>query len=155
MPSTFLGLNTGYTGLVAANAALNTTANNIANVNTEGYSRQTVTQSATTAIRTYTRYGCMGAGVDTESIDRQRDSFYDYKYWNNNASVGEYSVIANYMKQMEDHFKSDKTVRGFTEIYNQMCESLQEVMKNADSKTTKTQFIGYAQNLSYYFNTMA
>jgi len=155
MPSTFLGLNTGYTGLVAANAALNTTANNIANVNTEGYSRQLVTQTAATAIRTYARYGCMGAGVDTESIDRQRDSFYDYKYWNNNASVGEYSVIANYMKQMEDHFKSDKTVRGFTEIYNQMCESLQEVMKNADSKTTKTQFIGYAQNLSYYFNTMA
>ena len=34
MPSTFLGLNTSYTGLVASNAALNTTANNIANIET-------------------------------------------------------------------------------------------------------------------------
>ena len=46
MPSTFLGLNTAYTGLTAANAGLNTTGNNIANVNTEGYSRQLVTQQA-------------------------------------------------------------------------------------------------------------
>lgn len=155
MPSTFLGLNTAYTGLTAANAALNTTANNISNVNTDGYSRQKVTQSAAVAMRTYTSYGCMGAGVDTKSIDRQRDAFYDFKYWNNNAGVGEYDVLADYMKQIEDHFKSDSTVKGFTEVYNQMYESLQEVMKNAGDKTTKAQFIGYAQNLAYYFNMMS
>ena len=39
MPSTFLGLNVSYTGLVASNAALNTTSNNIANIETDGYSR--------------------------------------------------------------------------------------------------------------------
>ena len=43
MSSTFLGLNTAYTGLQAANAALNTTANNIANVDTPNYKRQDVT----------------------------------------------------------------------------------------------------------------
>lgn len=155
MPSTFLGLNTAYTGLTAANAALNTTANNIANVNTDGYSRQKVTQTAATAIRTYTSYGCMGAGVDTKSIDRQRDAFYDFKYWNNNAGVGEYGVLSDYMKQIEDHFKNDSTVKGFTEIYNEMYESLQEVMKKAGDKTAKSQFIGYANNLSYYFNMMS
>ncbi len=32
MASTFMGLNISYSGLVASNAALNTTANNIANV---------------------------------------------------------------------------------------------------------------------------
>ena len=46
MASTFYGLNIAYTGLTAANAGLNTTANNISNVNTEGYSRQLVEQNA-------------------------------------------------------------------------------------------------------------
>ena len=40
MPSQFFGLNIAYTGLLASNAAMNTTSNNIANVQTEGYSRQ-------------------------------------------------------------------------------------------------------------------
>ena len=41
MASTFMGLNISYSGLVASNAALNTTANNIANVETVGYSIST------------------------------------------------------------------------------------------------------------------
>ena len=51
MPSQFFGLNIAYTGLLASNAALNTTSNNIANVQTEGYSRQQVTQQAANALR--------------------------------------------------------------------------------------------------------
>lgn len=58
MASTFFGLNIAYTGLTAANAALNTTANNISNTNTDGYSRQLVNQKAANSIRTYTTYGC-------------------------------------------------------------------------------------------------
>ena len=44
--STFSGLNTAYTGLVAARAGLDVVGQNIANVNTEGYTRQRVTTSA-------------------------------------------------------------------------------------------------------------
>ena len=51
MPSQFFGLNIAYTGLLASNAAMNTTSNNIANVQTEGYSRQQVTQQASNALR--------------------------------------------------------------------------------------------------------
>ena len=36
MPSQFFGLNIAYSGLTASNAALNTTSNNIANVETKG-----------------------------------------------------------------------------------------------------------------------
>ena len=42
MPSQFFGLNIAYTGLLASNAAMNTTSNNIANVDTPGYKRQDV-----------------------------------------------------------------------------------------------------------------
>ena len=47
MTSQFFGLNIAASGLRAANAALNTTANNISNANTDGYSRQKVSQEAT------------------------------------------------------------------------------------------------------------
>ena len=50
MVSQFFGLNIAASGLRAANASLNTTANNIANANTDGYSRQGVKQSANDAL---------------------------------------------------------------------------------------------------------
>lgn len=155
MPSTFFGLNTAYTGLTAANAGLNTTANNISNVNTDGYSRQKVTQRASNAIRTYTTYGCAGSGVDTTAIERQRDAFYDFKYWNNNAQLGEYEELQYYVKQIEDYFRDDSTVDGFATIFEKMYTTIEELKKNSGDSTTKEQFIGYAENLTYYFNTMA
>ena len=54
MPSQFFGLNIAGSGLRASNAALNTTANNISNEQTKGYSRQEVTQQASDALRTFT-----------------------------------------------------------------------------------------------------
>ena len=85
MPSQFFGLNIAYTGLLASNAAMNTTSNNIANVQTEGYSRQQVTQQASNALRVFQTYGCAGAGVETLAIERVRDEFYDGRFWDNNA----------------------------------------------------------------------
>ena len=155
MPSTFFGLNIAYTGLTAANAGLNTTGNNISNVNTEGYSRQVVTQQANNALRTYTTYGCAGSGVDTIGIERQRDAFYDFKYWNNNAQLGEFEELKYYMKQIEDYFKDDTTIKGFSTVFEEMYAALEELKKKAGDSTTKEQFIGYAGNLTYYFNTMA
>ena len=66
MPSQFFGLMIGYSGLTAAQASQNITANNIANINTEGYSRQELKQEAASALRTYTHYGMAGAGVDAK-----------------------------------------------------------------------------------------
>ena len=98
MPSQFFGLNIAYTGLLASNAAMNTTSNNIANVQTEGYSRQQVTQQASNALRVFQTYGCAGAGVETLAIERIRDEFYDGRFWDNNAQLGEYDMKQYYMQ---------------------------------------------------------
>ncbi len=156
MPSQFFGLNIAYKGLLASNAAVNTAANNIANVQTEGYSRQQVTQQASEALRVFQTYGCAGAGVETLAIERLRDEFYDTKYWNNNAKVGEYGIKEYYMKQIENYFADDATTKGFKTIFDQMMVSgLQEVLKNAGSTTSKAQFIGFAESLTEYFNNLA
>jgi flagellar hook-associated protein 1 FlgK len=156
MPSQFFGLNIAYTGLLASNAALNTTANNIANVQTEGYSRQQVQQQAANALRVFQTYGCAGAGVETLAIERVRDEFYDTKYWNNNAKVGEYDMKQYYMQQVETYFNDNGTNAGFKTVFDQlMTTGLQELMKDPASDTTKAQFVGYAGSLVEYFNGLA
>lgn len=156
MPSTFFGLNTAYTGLLASNAALNTTSNNIANVQTEGYSRQQVVQQASNALRVFQTYGCAGAGVETLAIERVRDEFYDYRLWNTNAKLGEYEMKQYYMQQLETYFEDNGTNAGFKTVFDQlMITGMQELLKDPSSDTAKSQFVGYAGALAEYFNGLA
>lgn len=154
MSSTFLGLNTAYTGLQASNAALNTTANNIANVESEGYSRQQVQTQAANPIRSFTTYGCVGAGVDTLAIERVRDIFYDEKFWENNSKLGEYEVKDYYMDIIQKYYKDDDRVKGFNKIFDEFYDSLAELAKNPGDVTFRQQAIGFANNLCTYFNEM-
>ena len=156
MPSQFFGLNIAYTGLLASNAAMNTTSNNIANVQTEGYSRQQVTQQAANALRVFQTYGCAGAGVETLAIERVRDEFYDGRYWDNNALLGEYDMKQYYMQQLETYFDDDGKSTGFKTIFDQlMITGMQALLKDPNSATAKSQFVGYAGALTEYFNGMA
>lgn len=156
MPSQFFGLNTAYKGLLASNAAMNTTSNNIANVQTEGYSRQQVVQQASEALRVFQTYGCAGAGVEVLAIERIRDEFYDTKFWDNNANVGEYNMKQYYMQQIEAYFEDDGTNAGFKTVFDKMMvTSLEELMKDPSSDTAKQQFIGSAGDLVEYFNGLA
>lgn len=156
MPSQFFGLNIAYTGLLASNAAMNTTSNNIANVQTEGYSRQQVTQQAANALRVFQTYGCAGAGVETLAIERVRDEFYDGRYWDNNALLGEYDMKQYYMQQLETYFDDDGKSTGFKTIFDQlMVTGMQALLKDPNSATAKSQFVGYAGALTEYFNGMA
>ncbi|MCR4806916.1 MAG: flagellar hook-associated protein FlgK [Lachnospiraceae bacterium] len=154
MPSQFFGLNIAYTGLQASNAWLTTTANNIANVETEGYSRQEVKQEAALALRTFTSYGMAGAGVDAKGIEQIRNQFYDLKYWNSNATLGSFEMKEDYVKQIEDYFTETDMVEGFGTIYNKMFSGLDEVYKSAGSASTKVQFLYLAGNLGEYFASM-
>ena len=160
MPSTFFGLNTAYLGITAANAGINTTGNNISNVNTEGYSRQHTIQQASEALRTFTSYGCAGAGVDVLAIERYRNEYYDVKYWENNTNIGEYSVKSYYMKQIEAYFRDDGDLeegelRGFNTLLDEMYAALADVKKDSGTDDPRRAFLGTAESLAEYFNTMA
>ncbi len=156
MASQFFGLNIAYTGLLANNAALNTTANNISNVHTEGFSRQQTIQQAKDAIRVFQNYGCAGAGVDTLAIERVRDEFYDTKYWNNNQKVGEYGAKEYYMKQVETYLADDESTKGFKTIFdNMMVGGIQELMKDPSSDSAKEQFVGTASALTEFFRNLS
>lgn len=153
MPSQFFGLQIAASGLRAANAALNTTANNISNSNTDGYSRQLVSQEANDALRVFTTYGCAGAGVDTIAIERSRDLFYDHKYWDNQTRLGEHEIKQYYMATAESYLDDDGKT-GFKSVFNDMTNALQEITKNSSSTSTKANFISSLQALTDYFNNM-
>lgn len=153
MSSTFFGLTIASSGLRAANAALNTTGNNIANASTVGYSRQAVQQEANDALRVFATYGCAGAGVDTIAIERIRDSFYDTKYRDNETRLGEYDVKAYYMKMIEDYLTDDNKT-GFKTVFNKVSNALQEILKHGSSESTKAQFISTVKSMTDYFNNM-
>lgn len=146
----------GYSGLTAYQAAENTTANNIANVYTDGYSKQVVNQTAESALRTYTSYGMAGMGVSVNSIDQLRNGYLDMKYWANQADVGRYSVHELYTSQIENYFKESNTLHGFESVYSEdFYTALSEVEKNPYSDTARIAFIGASKSLTEYFNTMS
>ena len=155
MPSTFFGLDIAYTGVQAANARVNTTANNIANVDTKGYTRQEANQIASDALRISQSYGMAGTGVTVNSITQVRNEFYDIKYWQSQTNLGQYETKQYYMYQIEDYFTDKDTVDGFEPIFAKLFNSLDEVYKQAGTDYTKTQFLGAAGDLCEYFNAQA
>ena len=153
--SQFFGLMIGYSGLTAYQAAENTLANNVANADTEGYSRQYAERKASDALKTNTSYGMQGTGVKVTGIKQYRNVYYDNKYWANESDVGRYEVQESHMSRIEKYFVDSSSVNGFSTLYNNFYNGLEELDKNPGQTSTRTAFLGNAQSLADYFRTMS
>lgn len=89
MRSTFGGLNIMVRGLFAQQASLDTVGHNIANANTDGFSRQRVNGTATRPEIIFGGTGKLeiGSGVTITSITRARDTFVDRQMWKESSSL--------------------------------------------------------------------
>lgn len=154
MPSTFFGLNIGTSGLYTYQAALNTTAHNVANTDTKGYSRQLVNQQAGVPIRVNSSYGMAGTGVVVTGIVQARDAYYDNKFRTNSTVYGAYSAKRYYMTEIENYF-NEVTVEGFTTTSNKFFDSLQSLSTNPSSLTDRTAVVNYAKSFTEYFNSLS
>lgn len=156
MPSQFFGLHIAASGLSAFQASLNTTANNISNVQTPGYTRQTTNLESTDPLRVYARYGSTGTGVNAVSITQERNLYYDTKYWQNCSSVGFFSQKLNYLDQIQEVIKDDHTQDGFATIFAKMFDGGLDTLKtNGADESVRNQFINEAQKLCTYFNALS
>ena len=155
MPSQFFGLNIGASALSSFQTSVNTTANNIANVQTKGYTRQTTTLQSTDPIRVYSRYGSTGTGVTATAITQERNLYYDTKYWQNSSSKGYYEQKLYYLYQVEDVIKDDSTQTGFTSIFSKMFAGLDTLKTKGEEVSVRNQFIHQAQSLCTYFNELS
>jgi flagellar hook-associated protein 1 FlgK len=78
MGSTFGGINTALTSLYAQRRGLDVTGENIANVNTEGYTRQRVRmspQASNVRPGMYSKTTEVGAGVKVSAVERLRTEY--------------------------------------------------------------------------------
>lgn len=155
MSSTFFGLTIAASGLNTAQAQINTTANNISNVNTTGYSKQVVNTVASSALRCYQSWGTTGTGVEAKSVTQRRDLYYDEKYWNNSSALGFYEKKKYYMDQIEDYFSETNKDSGFTTVYTKMFNAMSTLQGNPGDDTVRKQFISTAKQVTEYFNQLA
>ncbi len=155
MPSTFLGLNTGLSGLNYFQTALNTTSHNISNANTEGYSRQQVMVSATDPLRMNQSYGMMGTGVGGDGIDRLRNDFYDNKYWAANSKYNKYYTQNDNLSTLQTYMNEMSGDAGYTKWLSQMSQALQDLADNPSDYTTRISYTLTADGFTDMMNELA
>jgi flagellar hook-associated protein 1 FlgK len=104
--SSFYGLQTSLRGLLAQQRMLDTTGHNIANANTQGYSRQEAVLQASPALQlpSATATGApshLGSGVDVQAFRRVRDSFVDLQYRAQNTNLQDWEARSSALGQAE------------------------------------------------------
>jgi flagellar hook-associated protein 1 len=102
----FTGLQTALSGLQAAQAAIDTTSENIANANTAGYTRQRVNlaENGSLTIPALTQQGGgtqLGTGVSLADISRIRDQFLDVQYRAQNTATSNANTNASQLAQVQ------------------------------------------------------
>lgn len=93
-------LRTSLSGLLASQRAITTTGNNIANANTEGYSRQSV-QFATRPPAAFGN-GFIGNGVDVVTVTRNYDQFALDQLRGNQVELGRLDAFAGLAGQVDN-----------------------------------------------------
>lgn len=156
MASTFGSLEIAKSGMMAYNAALQTTAHNVANIETKGYSRQTA--NMTSVVGNKSSLTVQGFGVTVTEITRQRNEYYDTKYQGTTSTYNKYNTEAYYLKALQDsicgNVTSDEKSR-MTDAFDSFCSVLSNLVGNPNNTTVRTQAVTTAQTFTEYVNSVA
>ncbi|UOQ85169.1 flagellar hook-associated protein FlgK [Gracilibacillus salinarum] len=154
--STFSGLEVAKRALSTQQSALYTTGHNISNANTEGYSRQRVNMTQSSAYPSASRNrpeipGQIGTGVEAGSIQRIRDSFIDKQFRQENTKVGYYQSRTDMMSKLET-ILNEPSEQGISETFDQFWESLQDLSTNPEDAGARSVVKQRALALAEVFN---
>ena len=127
-------LNVGTQALQANLVALQTIGNNIANVNTPGYSRQRVTME--TVPGQFTGVGFIGKGVGIENISRNYDQFLTRQDALANSIQAADVIRSDYLKQLTDMFQGGSS--GMGAAINDMLNAFSDVANTPTDLTART-----------------
>ena len=152
MGTLFSALDVARSGLTAAQIQLDTTAHNIANVNTEGYSRQRA--ELLTRVPTSFPYGQVGRGVQVSNIVRIHDPFIDqaYRYQLPGQTAAE--LTAGYFALIDGIFL-EPGENGFGARLGQFFDALSDFANNVESSSVREALVAETRQLSLSFNDVA
>ena len=145
MANGMASLFVGASGLKSAQTALNTTAHNLANINTKGYTRQQIAFKDTQYVTIGGSYGSpisstYGLGVGISEIRRIRDEFIDKAYRQENGRLGYYSSQYKAIEEVEDQLGEMQGVT-YQEFLTNLYNSINELSKEPSSTVKRSSLI--------------
>ncbi|MBU3126685.1 flagellar hook-associated protein FlgK [Clostridium tagluense] len=142
MSGLFGTFNVATRGMSAQQKALDVVSHNIANANTEGYSRQRATMETTRpfgmpSMNNEMGPGQLGTGVQISAITRIRDNFLDYQVRTENGTSGLYQGREKFLTGIEGimHEPSDT---GVSTLLTKVFNSWQELSLHPESSNSRT-----------------
>jgi len=159
MRATFYAFEAAKSGLTAAQAGLDVTANNIANQSSEGYSRQIVDQAATHPSIDRYRFAqnsvsSYSMGVDVKGIKQARDQFLDLRYRSANAQSGSVAKTLSILTDMENSLDETQT-DGLNVMIQDFYAQLQTLSQNAGEVEFSSLVRSSAQKVTQSINHYA
>lgn len=135
MSGLFGTFNIAKSGLYAQQEALNVTSHNIANANTDGYTRQKVNLETTTPENSLGA-AQIGTGVQVASITRVKDDFLDYQIRTQQSDQGMYTAKDDVLSQVET-VMNEPSDTGISSLIGNFYNSWQQLSNNASDSSLK------------------
>lgn len=139
-------INTAYSGLQTAQMGMNTTAMNVANMLTPGYSRQGIVQSAVGPYGT----AQVGNGVQVDSIRRISSQYLVNQVWHTSSQASYYQINQQYFSALEQVIGNDSTSigNGLDDFFS----ALSELTTQPESPALRQQFLNQSRAMATRFN---
>jgi len=144
-------LTIGSSGVNAYQRALATVSNNIANVNTEGYTRQDI--SITSNMPRLLGGSYLGTGATFDGVRRQFDAFIESNVRNSNSELKAQEPLLSYVNRVID-IMGDESI-GLTTAMNRFFESARDLASDPASTISRTIFLRDADGLAARFRQLA
>lgn len=141
-------VNNALTGLQAAQSALQVTGDNIANVNTPGYSQQNIVQS--TAVPTLLGGQYYGNGTQVESVQRSYSSFLQGQVWTASASASGQASLSSSLQNILGILNNG----GISSQVSQFFSGVAQVAASPTDIPARQSMLSNAQTLSQTFQSL-
>ena len=156
--STFAGFTTAQLGMSASQRALDVTGQNIANINTPGYTRQRLDIASLNTQRgdfyNTSSNIKVGFGVEMTRISQLRDPFLDSQYRSQISKLGTTDAHAAGFEQLATIF-DESTMLGVRNAFISLSSSLNTLSKEAGNKENDTAVRSNMQVLLNLFHDAA
>ncbi len=143
-------LNTALSGLRISQTALRATGHNIANANTDGYSRQRVDIETNNA--SFSGAGYIGNGAHVESVERIANQFVIDQLRIDSSLTGELSAFNENIRQLDSMLSDPAT--GLSNSLDSFFATLQYGADDPTSIPARQLIISEAENLATRFHTL-
>jgi flagellar hook-associated protein 1 len=142
-------INNALSGAVAAQAALNAASQNVANLQTKGYTRQ---NAVLVAVSPGIGTKQAGNGVQVSALMRVSDSYKTQQLWRANAELGRYTTQQPYLTQLEQVMGDDKSSLSYS--VDNFFKALNAVGEEPTSTPLRGQVVAQAGALAESFNSI-